>query len=383
MSYQATEWALRWAPIPPDERGKPSASSCSHVLLALAYPADEDGRNAFPAVETIADWTHLSERTIRAALGRLHKEGLIRPGNQNHPRLMHLRSDRRPKVWDLMLKLRRPVNADGVQSLHPAAPHGVQPSHPVPDDGVQPRPNGVQPLPERGAATAPKESLKSPERTQEQPAGAGAGAIEPHRGNQHEHGARQIITEWRSGHEEANALRTTSFYTRTCKQVADMLAENLDPVHVVGALMLWDQRPHLHSPGILPNLYDEAVRTAAARIAPPPAAPTSARGEKVRGWLALGETNEPNPAPPVLGRLFGAARANAQQPRRLSTTDQRVADAQALKERMRAAGRFDNDPDLTEDALTRRRAALVKPYLDNVRPARTGRDDFLEGEVIA
>lgn len=273
MSYQATEWALKYAPIPPDERGKPSASSCTLVLVALAYPADPDGCNAFPAVDTIRAWTHLSERTIRATLDRLEAAGLIRPGNANHRVLRQFRKDRRPKIWNLALHRRRAdaveSEEDEVQPLHPVEVNEVQSVHPVNGNGVQSRPHGVQPLPERGAATAPKESLNSPSQVQEQ-----------QRASTREDEALELVMAWRTNHKPPYGRDT---YRRMSEKVAEMLREDADPDFIKAALQLWDQREDAKSPGLLPHLYQDAVKT--SRGATRPAA---GRGAKVEGWLALG-----------------------------------------------------------------------------------------------
>jgi hypothetical protein len=45
------------------------------VLLAVALHADDAGRNAFPSVDTVADYANVSRRTVQRALARLVELG--------------------------------------------------------------------------------------------------------------------------------------------------------------------------------------------------------------------------------------------------------------------------------------------------------------------
>ncbi|CAI3787482.1 hypothetical protein AHFPHNDE_01146 [Pseudomonas sp. MM227] len=116
-------------------------SSARHVLLCLANYAAADGRGAFPSAKTLTEDTGLSERTVRSKLDLLEGRGLIVRGNQALAAVYIDRHDRRPVVYDLMLK-RGAVDA----------PREVVP-------GCSQQQNGVQPTTERGAAIAPNTSL--------------------------------------------------------------------------------------------------------------------------------------------------------------------------------------------------------------------------------
>ncbi len=100
MSLAALAWALWHAETKdPTERV---------VLIRLGDHADPDGRGAYPSQRTLAG-LDLTVRTVRRHLDALECRGLIRRGDQ---RLVdHIRSDRRPIVWDLDLSL-RPVTHD-------------------------------------------------------------------------------------------------------------------------------------------------------------------------------------------------------------------------------------------------------------------------------
>jgi len=168
--------------------------SCAELVAHATAPehryhAGPDGSCAFPAVRALMRYTGLSERTVRACLGRLEAAGLIRPCDPAVVAARIKRADRRPKGWDLDLSLVRDDLAEEdvaalecqfpglaarlaaqpgpgrgeVQSPHPVAavdnpPTGVQPLHPVPGAGCRQRANGVQPARSRGAVVAPEPS---------------------------------------------------------------------------------------------------------------------------------------------------------------------------------------------------------------------------------
>ena len=144
---EAISWALNLAPVPADRGGQPS-SACKFVLVGLANHAGPDGSCAFPAVRTLTRYTGLSERTVRACLGRLEAAGLIRPCDPAVVAARIKRADRRPKGWDLDLSLIRDDLAEedvaalecqfpGLAARLTAKPgsiydfHGVQSPHPV------------------------------------------------------------------------------------------------------------------------------------------------------------------------------------------------------------------------------------------------------------
>jgi hypothetical protein len=156
-------------------------------------------------VRTLVRYTGLSERTVRACLGRLEAAGLIRPCDSAVVAARVKRTDRRPKGWDLDLGLVRDDLAQedvaaleyqfpglaarlaakpspghhvhGVQSPHPVGAvdnpaTGVQSLHPVARAGCNQRRNGVQPLQSRGAVIAP-EPYKEPSQEPAAPAREG------------------------------------------------------------------------------------------------------------------------------------------------------------------------------------------------------------------
>ena len=126
-------------------------SSARHVLLCLANYAGSNGAGAFPSAKTLTDDTGLSERTVRIKLDLLEEAGLIVRGNQALAAVYIDRHDRRPVVYDLMIK-RGAVAAPREDAT-----------------GCSLGKNGVQPTTERGAATAPNTSINHQLTEQQQP----------------------------------------------------------------------------------------------------------------------------------------------------------------------------------------------------------------------
>jgi hypothetical protein len=114
--------AMMWAT---DARQSGHMSPASRMVLTiLADYADATGRNAYPAVGTIAARLGITVRAVQQSLARLEDAGLIRPGDQRF--VQHIRPDHRPIVRDLAL-------------TPPALPeHGVKDSSPRDSDPPEP-----------------------------------------------------------------------------------------------------------------------------------------------------------------------------------------------------------------------------------------------------
>jgi hypothetical protein len=91
LSFRVTAM-VRAARLPKSLRCRTAAKA---VLLALADRCDDDGRNAWPSVGTIAVETEVCTRTAHACLASLQSTGLI--AEQAPPR------QHRPRTWRLML----------------------------------------------------------------------------------------------------------------------------------------------------------------------------------------------------------------------------------------------------------------------------------------
>jgi len=79
-------------------------------------------------------------------------------------------------------------------------------------------------------------------------------------------GAWSVINPWRAEHSPPYR---TSTYRELAKHVDALLSAGAPPELVRGALDAWDARPGHAAPGLLPHLYDDAVRASRARPASP------------------------------------------------------------------------------------------------------------------
>lgn len=73
------------------------------TLIGLANHATPDGRNAYPSQGTLATYTRKSERQVRRDIAELQRLGIIHRGNQCI--VEHIPQDRRPVVYDLAMGL--------------------------------------------------------------------------------------------------------------------------------------------------------------------------------------------------------------------------------------------------------------------------------------
>lgn len=152
MSIQASVWAQKIAPA--------KAPTDRAILMYLADYASADGTDAYPATATLAELSQFSERTVRDALDRLQAAGAIVPSTSGLVEKRIKRKDRRPQSWDLQLhRVRQDLGEERLRELvktNPVLWDGLERGAAASNDEL----NGVQLLPERGAAAAPKPSLK-------------------------------------------------------------------------------------------------------------------------------------------------------------------------------------------------------------------------------
>ncbi|WP_276829202.1 helix-turn-helix domain-containing protein [Bifidobacterium coryneforme] len=76
MSWQATSWALREAPVG-------NNTTARLILVSLADRAGVDGRNTWPSVRTLMGELHISDSTVRRQLAWLEDQGIISRGDQS------------------------------------------------------------------------------------------------------------------------------------------------------------------------------------------------------------------------------------------------------------------------------------------------------------
>ncbi|MEU5847458.1 hypothetical protein [Saccharopolyspora shandongensis] len=115
--------------------------------------------------------------------------------------------------------------------------------------------------------------------------------------------AYQLTRRWHRDRGEPYPTRTVRALSA---EVDKLLADRGEPDAIRAALDLWHGRTGA-SPGLLPHLYVDAVKVrdgaTGSRSQPPKGA--SARGEKVRGWMALAET-APGRNPFAIGQGDGS-----------------------------------------------------------------------------
>jgi hypothetical protein len=112
MSIEAFSWALNCEDV--------KSPTLKLVLIALANHSRPDGTAAFPSVSTMMRYTCLSERAIRQSLKTLEEMQLISRCNQEIVAAYIKRADRRPIGYDLNLKrgaTDAPCKNDGVQDI--------------------------------------------------------------------------------------------------------------------------------------------------------------------------------------------------------------------------------------------------------------------------
>jgi hypothetical protein len=174
VSLKAMVWALDSARV--DDPGQ------LLVLIALAERADDEGRNAWPGKAWLADRARCSTRTVQRHLQALRAQGLIVEGDQ---RLVdHLRPDRRPTVYDLVITpgdnlTPRPdacgKPADEETPLTPREPERGDTDDTNGETTVSPKPSL---LPSEETATATRDVVHSRAETR-QPQQPVAGITEP------------------------------------------------------------------------------------------------------------------------------------------------------------------------------------------------------------
>lgn len=100
MSWQASSWALREAPVGSD-------TTARLLLMALADRAHPDGTATWPSVSTLAQELQVTERTVYRKLQKLEALGVIRRGNQqlatHDAQGRPIPAQYRPVVWDLCM----------------------------------------------------------------------------------------------------------------------------------------------------------------------------------------------------------------------------------------------------------------------------------------
>lgn len=143
MSWQASSWALREAPVGSD-------TTARLLLMALADRAHPDGTATWPSVSTLAQELQVTERTVYRKLQKLEALGVIRRGNQllatHDAQGRPIPAQYRPVVWDLCMG----VTLEEVAELSSNEDTGVRPDKMSPLEESQnkanSRPDKMSPL---------------------------------------------------------------------------------------------------------------------------------------------------------------------------------------------------------------------------------------------
>ncbi|SDD86218.1 helix-turn-helix domain-containing protein [Actinokineospora iranica] len=284
MSVHALRWAVE------QNAGGPMPKL---VLLVLADHANRDGR-ATTSVATLARETEASERTVRRALDALAERHLIARARRQRGTGADTSN-----VYRLTLDgPHEPVTVTPAPVGHSDTPDGQSDPRPR----TQGHPRDVTASPHAGVTVTPQGEPEVLNRTTEPKSGAArargtttvaelsATAVRPD--------AYRLVSAWR----EQTGVAYRPATVRALAKIADgLLRDGADPTAVRAALDEWHRRPDAR-PGLLPHLYDDAVKAAHHNRNPPgrPAA-RSGRGDKVRGWLALADVDKHGHVEP--GRL--------------------------------------------------------------------------------
>lgn len=309
MSIEAISWALREAPNVP--------ASCVGVLIGLADHADKRGRAAYPSVATLAGYARKRSRQVQRDLDQLRAGGVIDYGD---PAVSaHLRYDKRPQVYDLaMAQGQYRPSEKGTRDVTGDTPQPPEQTERGDTDDVPQTGSGVSCETERGVthdrAGCHTRHPNRPEPSGNRPSTPRARGIDAATLN--ETAARpdawQLVADW---HNNQPATYRTAVRRQLTKQANDILNDHGQADIVRAALDMWGNRPDAR-PGLLPYLYDDALKQATGTpqargdkvsgwldVDNPDngAQPKSARGDKVNGWLNL-DTDD---TPPTLTAIEG------------------------------------------------------------------------------
>lgn len=284
MSVQAVRWAAE------QQAGAPMPKL---VLYALAEHANRDGY-ATTSLGTLVRETEASRRTVLRALDTLADCRLI-------ARTRRQRGTGADTSNEYRLMLHQ--SGAGATTTPPREGHSGAPecqggTPPVserhsrsvrvaPHAGVTATPQGEPELLNR--TTEPSSVARPRTRGATTPAELSATAVRPD--------AYRLVSAWR---EQTGAPYRPATVRALAKHADDILRDGGALVPLRAALDEWNRRPDAR-PGLLPHLYDDAVKAVhlAKRPAGRSAIPRSTRGDKVRGWLALAEQAADQPAASV------------------------------------------------------------------------------------
>lgn len=267
--------ALRWAAE--QTAGGPMRKL---VLYALAEHADTSGR-CHPSLSTLASETEASVATVKRALVVLVDIGLV----TRTPRSRGTGATT-STGYTLALSNRKPDDEQGsqratgdqrAQNHSPQSEPGGSAQGATPRRSMSPhawRTVSQESEPPVEPTTEPKSGLRARTRGTTTPAELAATAVRPD--------AYRLVSAWRT---ETGVAYRPATVRALAKHADGILRDGGDPTAVRAALDAWHRRPDAR-PGLLPHLYDDAVK---ARHHPgrPATGGLSPRDAKAAGWFAL------------------------------------------------------------------------------------------------
>ena len=282
------------------------------VLLVLAIRADATTGTIpaefSPSHAQLAADTGLSRRAIVTHLAAVEADGWLRV---KRAPIAQQRAEHTPNQYRLAL----PKTTEKlVQDVHPEPPKASAPAAPPPTRASAPRaPRLVQEVHQASAGGAHNQTTTNQLHNQA-PSGATRTSAGARTRATLEHlnatavtrpDSMTLVSTWARTLKAPIRLPVQRELAREIDRLRDDLRADVDPTLLQAALNLWAAKGR--RPAFLPHCYDDAAQSARAATTP------DVPGSRVH------------------------------QPARPSTTDQRVAAVQALREQWRADGRLDDD----------------------------------------
>ena len=273
MSVAAVRWAAE------QTAGGPMPKL---VLLVLAEHADRHGR-ATTSVATLAGETEASERTVRRALDALADRRLIARARRQRG----TGADTSSAYW-LNLNHPQATDAEVDTVAPPVGGHRDTPAGHSDSPSLSERhPGDVTESPHADVTVTPQCEPEVLNRKKEpssvaRPRTRGTTTLAELSATAVRPDAYRLVSVWRV---DTGAAYRPATVRALAKHADGILRDGGDPAAVRTALDAWHRRPDAR-PGLLPHLYDDAVK-ARHHTGPVPARELSPRDAKAAGWFAL------------------------------------------------------------------------------------------------
>lgn len=204
MSFYALQWAM----------DAPVANVYERVILgALAYRASDDGTDAYPSKQSIAERAMCDPKTVQRHLHNMVQRGLIALGDQSIAERRY-RADKRPVVYDILIPFSWYSDAQREKINEGRAERGLPPLTPQNRPAIAQPPNRAgrsdKGIPRKKTPAITQQDSESPRDRgdSESPGGAGGltvpngGTLSPERGDCQY--PKQVLNP--SGNQSSNSL---------------------------------------------------------------------------------------------------------------------------------------------------------------------------------